>query len=370
MDTYDTIIVGGGASALAAALYARRYRLKTLVLEGEPGGETAIAGKIENYPGVLSVDGYELVSTMRKQAEGEGMSFVAANAESASTNYRCFRVKAGGESYEGRTVILAMGMEQRKLGLPHEDELRGKGVHYCATCDGPLFKGKRVGVVGGGDSAVKWANQLSDMGVAEVTMFVRERDLSRAEPANRERLARHTNVKTLFGVTLAALDSKGGKLSSVTYKDAKGRAAEVSLDGIFVAIGAVPRGKLATQLGVRLDARGQIDVDPRTMATSVPGVYAAGDVSNASGGFKQIVTGAAEGAIAATSAYLDVKEHAGVCRYHAVPIAGLLDTPEHCHAVVTAKTHFGRRKPAGRKTPKAKGAKGASRPKAGRRARK
>jgi pyruvate/2-oxoglutarate dehydrogenase complex dihydrolipoamide dehydrogenase (E3) component len=123
----------------------------------------------------------------------------------------------------------------------------------------------------------------------------------------------------------------------VKYRTAEGAERELALDGIFVAIGSVPRGELPGKLGVKLDARGQVDVDPRTMATSVDGVFAAGDVTNASGSFKQIVTGAAQGAIAATSAYLDVQTLGSVCRFHAVPVAGLLDTPENCHAVIVAK---------------------------------
>ncbi len=323
MRHFDTIIVGGGAAAYAAAIYAKRYDLSVLVVEGEFGGETALAGAIENYPGFESIDGFDLMKRMKDQATKLGAVAVAGEATLVRNSYHCFRVKAGEAAYDGKTIILATGMEHRKLGLAREDELRGKGIHYCATCDGPLFKGKRVGVVGGGDSAVKWANQLADVGVASVTMFVREQDLSRAEPINRDRLATRSNVTTLLETAVTALQG-GPPLASVRYRGKDGQEKAMPLDGLFVAIGAKPRGALAKQLGVRLAKSGEVAVDPRTMATSVDGVFAAGDLTDASGSFKQIVTGAAQGAIAATSAYADVQEHGGACSLHAVPIAGLL----------------------------------------------
>jgi thioredoxin reductase (NADPH) len=333
MKIFDTIIVGGGAAAYAAAIYARRYNLSTVVLEGQFGGETALAGKIENYPGYDSIDGFDLIGRFKKQALGLGVLAFPENAKLAKNVYHCFTVSAGKKSYQAKTLILAMGMEHRKLGLAREEELRGKGVHYCATCDGPLYKGKQVGVVGGGDSAVKWANLLSDVGAKSVSMFVREKDLSRAEPINRKRLESKKNVAVLFGSEVVELIG-APHLKSVIVKKGNQRS-EIALEGLFVAIGSVPRGDLAAELGVKLDRQNQVDVDPRTMATSVDGVFACGDLTNASGSFKQIVTGAAQGAIAATSAYLDVREHAGVCRFHARPIAGLLGRPKDCYAVIS-----------------------------------
>jgi thioredoxin reductase (NADPH) len=186
-----------------------------------------------------------------------------------------------------------------------------------------------VGVVGGGDTATKWAAVLADIGARSVTVFVRGKEL-KAEATNRERLAGRSEVGVVFGAEVTALEGTP-KLAAVRYKVA-GRELTKTLQGLFVAIGSRPRGEIATRLGVKLDRDGQVDVNPRTMATSVDGVYAAGDVTNASGSFKQIVTGAAEGAIAATSAYLDTQRHAGVCALHAAPIAGLLETPDRCRA--------------------------------------
>lgn len=323
MDSFDCIIVGGGAAAWATAIYARRYNLETLVIEEQFGGETALAGAIENYPGFARIDGFDLMQQMRDQAVGLGAKVVEGKAALLENRYHCFRVGVGSDVFQAKTLVLAMGMEHRTLGLPKEKELKGKGIHYCATCDGPLFKGKRVAVVGGGDSAVKWANQLSDMGVAHVTLIAREKDLSRAEPINRKRLTEKAGVTVLTGNEIAALE--GDKtLTAVRLKKKVDGRDTLAVSGVFVAIGAEPRGALATLLRVKRDARGQVDVDPRTMATSVDGVFAAGDVTNASGGFKQIVTAAAQGAIAATSCYRDVHEHPQACSLHAVPVAGLL----------------------------------------------
>src|SRR3989338_6186278 len=323
MKSYDTIIVGGGAAAYAAAIYGARYNLKVLLVEREFGGETALAGKIENYPGFTAVDGFELMQKMKEQAVGVGVQAVDGDVGLVKNEYHCFEIKIGGKIYQGKTIILATGSEYRKLGLPRQDELKGKGVHYCVTCDGPLFKGKVVGIVGGGDSAVKGANQLSEMGAGHVYLIVREDNINRAEPINRERLAKKKNVTVLYSTEVKELIGKKFIDAARLSKPFQGKDI-VELRGLFVAIGSVPRGELPKALGVKLDERNQIDVDPRTMKTSVDGVFAAGDVTNASGSFKQIVTGAAQGAMAATSAYNDVQNHPNVCVLHAVPAAGLL----------------------------------------------
>lgn len=320
---FDTIIVGGGAAAWAAAIYAARYGLRTLVVEEMFGGETALAGPIENYPGFKKVDGFELMQTMKDQAAALGVEVVDGKAELVSNVYHCFEVKVGDATYQSKTIILATGMEHRKLGLAREDELKGRGIHYCATCDGPLFKNKKVGIVGGGDSAVKWGSQLSDMGASTVTLFVREKDVSRAEPVNQERLKSKSNVTVMTETEVKELIGTS-KLESVTVSTKGGAPQTIQLDGLFVAIGATPRSELPKQLAVKFDECGQIDVDPRFMKTSIDGVFAAGDVTNASGSFKQIVTGAAQGSVAATSAYLDVQTHPNVCELHAVPVTGLI----------------------------------------------
>ncbi len=322
-DAFDAIVVGGGAAAWTAALYLRRYNLETLLIEEQFGGETALAGAIENYPGFAKIDGFDLMEKMKAQAVALGARIVEGKAVLVQNRYRCFRVRVGADTFQAKTIILATGMERRTLGLKKEDVFKGRGIHYCATCDGPLFKGKRVAVVGGGDAAVKWANQLSDMGAAQVSLIVREKNLGRAEPINRVRLKGKPNIVVLFEQEIIELIG-ADRLSAVRLKRPGPAGDRLAVDAVFVAVGAVPRSELPRQLGVRFDAHGQVDVDPRTMATNKDGVFAAGDVTNASGDFKQIVTGAAQGAIAATAAYHDIADHPNVCGLHAVPISGLL----------------------------------------------
>ena len=327
---YDTLIVGGGVSAYSAAMYGARYNLKVLLIQENYGGYTATSGKVENYPGFKSIDGYDLMEKIKEHALSYKVEVAEGKAEVVSNNYHCFEIKAGKKTFNGKTVILAMGMEHRKLSAVGAERLENKGVHYCATCDGPLYKGKIVAVIGGGDSAVKAGNQMADMGAKKVYMIVREGDLSRAEPINLKRLdekIKSGKVMVLPETEISEALGKNKVEAVKLSKEWKGKN-ELKLDGLFVEIGSVPRGELSKSLGVRLDSRGQIDVDPRTGATSIDGVFAAGDACNASGAFKQIITAAAQGAIAATSAYKDVSEHGGACLYHAKPGTKLLSSPK------------------------------------------
>ena len=317
MQYSDTIILGGGAAAYSAAIYSCRYDMKTLLIADAQGGEAATAGVIENYPGVKKIDGFELMQTMREQVKELGAEMVTGHAELVSNVHHCFQVRAGKELYQGKTLIIAVGMEQRLLSIPNEKELCGKGIHYCATCDGPVFRGKTVGIVGGGDSAVKWANQMGSY-AKQIYIIAREDNLDRAEPVNRDRLSQWKNVTILLDTEVKELHGSN-KLDGVTLSKPYQKSSHLALDGLFVAIGAVPRSEIPAQLSVHLDERGQIIVD-RMMKTSVDGVYAAGDITDATGSFKQVVTGAAQGALAATSAFHDVQEHAAnMCELHAVP---------------------------------------------------
>ncbi len=318
MNYYDTIILGGGAAAFSAAIYSARYQMATMLIHEEFGGETSTAGPIENYPGFKKIDGFELMQNMEEQAKALGVTMVGGKAELTKNIHHCFQVRVGKELFEGKTIILAVGMERRKIGLPNEGTLKGKGIHYCATCDGPVYKNKIVGVVGGGDSAVKWVNQLSDI-AAHVYLIAREKNIDRAEPINRSIVKKKKNITMLFETEVQELVGER-KLQQVRLSKKVAGSDMLALDGLFVAIGAVPRGTIPEELGVATNAKGEVIVD-RMMKTSVDGVFAAGDMTDAAGGFKQIVTAAAEGALAATSAYQDVGAHAAnVCELHAVPV--------------------------------------------------
>ncbi|MDO8462927.1 MAG: FAD-dependent oxidoreductase [bacterium] len=322
---YDLLIIGGGAAGYAAAIYARRYNLSVGLIEGPTfGGYTALAGVIENYPGVPQADGFELMRNMRQQAVEElGTEIIEGEASAVTGARHCFSVTVGDATYAAKTLIFATGMEHRKLGLPQEEEYERRGLHYCPTCDGPVYAGKPVAVVGGGDSAVKSANQLADMGASRVVLIAREDNVDRAEPINRDRLDARVRAGkvTVFYENEVIAYLGGPPLSGVHLKQPVDGEDRLDVAAVFIAIGSVPRSALAVSLGVRTDEHGEIDVEAETMATNVEGVYAAGDVADAAWGFKQTVTSVAQGAIAATSVYRDLGEHAAIaCAMHAVAI--------------------------------------------------
>jgi thioredoxin reductase (NADPH) len=314
-DHYDVIIVGQGAAAFGAALYAARYKMKTLMIGEEFGGETLTSSIIENYPGYLQIDGLDLMLNMKQQVEALGVQIIDGKAERIGREDGRMAIAVGEQAYRTGSVILAVGRERRKLGLPREKELTGKGLAYCATCDAPLFQGKVVGLAGGGDSAIKGAIVLANY-ATKVHIIYRGSALTRPEPINLQRLSEKPNVETLLEATVVELLGEQ-RLQGVIIDQKDNRRRELAVEGLFVEIGADPRTELAEALGVRLNERREIIVD-KLMRTSAHGVFAAGDVTDASGDLKQVVTAIAQGAIAATSAYQHVSEHPYACEYHAV----------------------------------------------------
>ena len=310
---YDLIIIGSGAAGLSAAIYAKRYKMETLVIEGEFGGETATAGTIENYPGVKAVDGFKLVQTMREQGKEQGVVFEKGKAENISSDGNCFIVKVGEKEFESNTVILAIGSERRHLGLVNEKELTGKGVHYCVTCDGPVYNGKIVAMIGGGDSSVKGVNFLSEY-AKKIYLIVREKEVM-AEPVNLERMkALGDKVEALLEHEVKEIVGEK-MLEKLILSSPNHKPDELVIDGMFVEIGFNPDKTFANQLGIKLDEKGYMEVD-NMMKTSVQGVFAAGDATNHFGRFKQDITASALGAVAATSAYEYHKTHGDFCELH------------------------------------------------------
>ena len=312
---YDVLILGQGAAAYAAALYAARYQMRAIIFGETFGGETATGGLIENYPGHPEIDGFELMMKFREQADKYGVPVVDENVVSITHDEHCFRAATtGGDTYQGSTVVLAVGRERRSLGLEHEREWTGKGVSYCSTCDAPLHRGNTVGVVGGGDAAIKGAVLLSKY-AKKVYVIYRRDQFVRPEPVNLRQLDESPNVERLFSTNIVALTGDDGLTGIVLDREHNG-SREITVEGIFVEIGAEPRAELARQLGVVLNEGGEIIVD-KTMRTNVHGVFAAGDVTDGSGGLKQTITAAAQGALAATSAYEYASEHPDACELHA-----------------------------------------------------
>ncbi len=309
-EAYDLIIVGSGAAGLAAGIYAGRYKMSTLIIGKEFGGETATAGTIFNYPGAKAVDGYELMKTMKDQAKDVGARIMDGEVGDIKKENGRFEIVLAEKKYYGNAIILTMGAKRRRLGLPKELELTGRGVNYCVTCDGPLYGNSIVGMVGGGDASVKGIIDLANYGAKKMYLIVRGKDL-RAEPINSDEMkALGDKVEILFETSVTEfLVGTDGKLSGVKLNKPYNGSDILTVDGLFVEIGAEPNSGLVKNLGVELDERGYLKVD-NLMSTNVDGVYAAGDATNFFGAFKQDITAAAGGAVAATSAYNYYKKNA------------------------------------------------------------
>lgn len=316
MDIFDLIIIGSGAAGLSAAVYAARYRLKLLVIGEHFGGETALAGRIENYPGFKAVDGFELMNLIRDQAVALNTPIIDSKVTSVKRMEHCFEVITDKKTYRAHEIILAQGAERRRLGLPNEKELTGRGISYCATCDGPLYRSKTIALVGSGDAAVKGLNLAAEY-VSKIYLIVRGKEI-KAEPINYERM-QALGDKVIILYETEVIQAVGEKrLEKIVLSRPYNGSTNLVVDGLFVEIGALPNVELAKQLGVELDERGYIKVD-NMMRTNVDGVFSAGDAVNHFSGFKQDITAAATGAVAATSAYEDHKIHGDLCPWHMRP---------------------------------------------------
>jgi thioredoxin reductase (NADPH) len=300
MESWDLIIIGGGAAGLAAGIYGARSGLKTLILEEKmAGGATADAPVIENYPGFESIIGAELAQKMATHCRKTGV--VIRDFEkvlSLVLKGEKKLVKTNKTAYEAKAVIIASGSHYRELGVPGEKEFRGKGVSYCGICDGPLFKGKRVLVVGGGNSAVITALYMAEL-ASEVKVSHR-RDVFRAEEALVRALKGKVNVEILWNTEVREV--KGEKLVSkaVIFNNKTGETKELLVDGVFIQVGEDPNSELAKEAGVAVNEEGYIIIDIR-QRTNILGVYAAGDVTNHP--VKQVGTAVGQGITAALEAY-------------------------------------------------------------------
>lgn len=291
---YDVLIIGGGPAGYTAALYAARAGFDTLVLEKMcVGGQMALTGDIENYPGFdEGVDGFTLGEKMLKGAERFGAKTQYDEVLSVQFAEKIKRIVAVGGEYYGRTVIIATGADPRKLGLIKEDELIGKGVHYCAHCDGRFYKDKTVVVVGGGNSAAADALYLSRL--AKKVYLVHRRDTLRATKVYHEPLFKAQNIEFIWDTTVDEL-LDNDRVNGVKLQNVKtGEITSLDCDGVFVSIGRKPTTAF---LGgaVELDENGYIIAD-ETTKTNVPGVYAVGDVRQKA--LRQVVTAVADGAVA------------------------------------------------------------------------
>ena len=302
MEKYDIIIIGAGPGGLTAAIYAGRQGTKNLMIDRDlAGGIGREVPEMENYPGFDNISGLELIEKMKAQAiKNTELHEMEAVTEIVKTDdeYR-FTVKTDKAEYQSKTIILATGSSHRHLDAKGEDEFLGKGVSYCATCDGFFFQDRNIIMVGGGNSALQEALYLNNLG-AHVTLIHR-RDEFRAQKHLQNQI-KEAGINTIMNATVEEI--KGSMLvESVTLKDTKtGELSDLPVDGVFISVGYVPHTELAEQLGVELDESGHIIID-KDQKTNVDYVYAIGDVCV---GLKQWIVACGEGAVAATSAFHDI----------------------------------------------------------------
>ncbi|MGQ4832463.1 MAG: thioredoxin-disulfide reductase [Candidatus Asgardarchaeia archaeon] len=301
---YDVIIVGAGAAGLTAGIYAARYKLSTIIISKDIGGTMATAGIIENYPGFIEIDGEELVDRFVRHVKHYKINIVLEEVTEVRKEGDYIVLKTFSGDWRAKAVILTMGAERIKLGVPGEKEFFGRGVSYCATCDAPLFKGKTVAVVGGGDTAVKEALHLT--GYAEKVYLIHRRDQFRAEPIYIDRIKTNPKIELVLNHTVKEL--RGNKtLEEIVLDD----GTIIKADGIFVAIGLRPPVEFFKKIGLEVDDEGYVIVK-EDQSTNIPGIFAAGDCTTASNKFRQVVTAAAEGSIAADGAFHYIAKKFGV----------------------------------------------------------
>lgn len=294
---YDLIIVGAGMAGFSSAIFSSRRGLKTLVIGKDIGGQANSTDLIENYPGVLEIGGFELASTIKSQAEKFGAEFLAAEVATLKKTAAGFVVTAYGKQYKSQALILAYGKTPRDLGVLGENELKGKGVTYCANCDAPLFKNKVVAVVGIGDIAADAA--ILSARYAKKVYVLSKTDKFTAHPALTKSLFKKKNVELVPFVQIQEIKG-AARVESLQLQNLKtGQPYKLAVDAVLVELGYVVDSHLVENI-VELDNESQIIIGP-DQATSVPGIFAAGDATNRP--YKQAAISAGEGVTAALSAY-------------------------------------------------------------------
>ena len=293
----DMIIVGAGTAGLSAAIYAQRSGLKALVLEGNAyGGQIVNTPDIENYPGIAHISGFDFATNLYQQALDLGAKVQYEKVVEVIDDGKIKIVKTTKNEYQTKALILATGLVRRHIGLPNEDRFMGKGVSYCATCDGAFFKNKVVAVNGGGNVALEDAQYLADL--CEKVYIIHRRDAFRAEQAEINRILEKKNIECVYDSTVTKLNGND-HLESIEVRDKEGNTRQLDVAALFVAIGQIPLNEAFKNI-VDLDESGYIKADELGY-TNHPGIFAAGDCRVKS--LRQLATAASDGANAATSAY-------------------------------------------------------------------
>jgi thioredoxin reductase (NADPH) len=296
--SYDLIVLGGGPTAIGCAIYAARFAMDILIIGKMFGGLIATTHVVENYPAITSISGQGLMEMFREHMNSLKIPYISDEIRSIDKVDDHFELHSYFQKFKANSICIATGSERKKLGVPGEEEFVGRGVSYCATCDGPFYVGKVVCVIGGSDSAAKEALFLSQ-NVKRVYIIYRGEEI-RAEPINKQRVYNNDKIEIIYNTNV--LEIKGeNNVKSVIFDNGK----EFEVDGVFIEIGSIPNSDLAKRIGVKINEKGEIIIN-RKSETNIPGIFAAGDVADAP--FKQAITGVSEGVIAAYSAFDYVKE--------------------------------------------------------------
>ena len=300
MDLYDIIIIGAGPAGLTAALYALRANKKVLVLEAKIyGGQIVNASKIENYPAIPCISGFEFANRLYEQVKNMGMELKFETVVRVDENKVV--TTAGGNTYQAKAVIIATGAEKRKLHIPGEEEYVGKGVSYCATCDGNFYKKKIVAVVGGGNTALEDAIYLTDL--ASKVYVIHRRDSFRGEERLYDELKAKENVEFIMNSHVKKIDGTE-IVESIEIEDNDGKINHLSINGLFIAVGQEPKNEIFANI-IHVNKAGYIESEDG-IHTNIPGIYVAGDTREKM--LRQLATAVGDGANAATMAIKEMQE--------------------------------------------------------------
>lgn len=304
---YDLIIIGSGPAGMTAGIYAARREMKTLIIGRELGGQVMWATEIENYPGIKSIGNIELIEKWREHVTGLGVEIVSGEVGRIAKNEDgSFQISTTTANYSAKTVIIAMGLVPRRLAIPGENELAGKGISYCANCDGPFYRNKTVAVIGGGNSALDAAEVLSK--IAKQVYLVHRREEFRGFESLVQEVRRKTNIEVCAPYDVVRINGSERVEGLEIVNNQTKESRILALDGIFIEIGRIAHTDLVADLIERNDQL-QLIVDDRCR-TKTPGIFAAGDVTNVP--YKQITIACGQATIAALSAYEYIQRQQGV----------------------------------------------------------
>ncbi|PIP28156.1 MAG: hypothetical protein COX29_02845 [Candidatus Moranbacteria bacterium CG23_combo_of_CG06-09_8_20_14_all_35_22] len=303
---HDLIIIGAGPAGLSASIYASRYGIKHKIIGAVLGGQISETHKIDNYPGMEDMNGYEFGQRWGNHAKKYGVEIISQIVQKIKKENNIFILTLANENIlQAKTILLATGTKKRKLNISGEKEFLGKGVSYCATCDGFFYKNKIVGVIGGSDSAATTVLYLADL-AQKVYLIYRKSELH-AEPFWVESIKKNKKIEVLYNTNVLEILGQE-KLEKVKLDKNYNNSNELNLDGLFIEAGSDPAVEYFSELGIELDEGGYIKIQ-KNGATNISGVFSAGDITDGSDKFRQVITAASEGAIAVRGIYNFLKKN-------------------------------------------------------------